>query len=122
MRDVIRALQRLPLPKGPLLGLAGLVLLFVVLLALRGQVGKFLSPSNLQVLCHKNSVTAVIALGMLLVIVSGGIDLSVGSVAALVAIVTMQVYRLVYEGPGPVVPERLLEWLQDHGLALEGTA
>jgi ribose/xylose/arabinose/galactoside ABC-type transport system permease subunit len=33
---------------------------------------------------------------MLLVIISGGIDLSVGSVIALVSVVTMQVYREVY--------------------------
>src|SRR4051812_37831752 len=86
-------------PSRPVLGLLGLLLLFVVLLYLRGQLQAFFTPSNIQVLLHKNSITAVIALGALLVIVSGGIDLSVGSVAALVTVVIMQVYRLVYDGP-----------------------
>jgi len=38
----------------------------------------------------------------LLVIISGGIDLSVGSVLAFVAVVTMQVYRALYNGPASV--------------------
>jgi ribose transport system permease protein len=37
---------------------------------------------------------------MLLIIISGGIDLSVGSVAALVTVITMQVFRWVSEGTG----------------------
>ena len=44
-------------------------------------------------LVHEGTIPAVVALGMLLVIISGGIDLSVGSVVALVTVVTMQVYR-----------------------------
>src|SRR3954452_13192883 len=113
---------RVPAVTGPLLGLVGLVLLFYALLIPRGQATGFSSASNVKVLLHKNSVAGVIALGALLVIVSGGIDLSVGSVAALVAVVTMQVYRLVYDGPGPVVPAWLLEWLTDRGWVWEGTA
>src|SRR5262249_10231650 len=48
------------------------------------------------------TVIAVAALGMLMIIVSGGIDLSVGSVVALVTVVTMWVYTLVYAGPSSV--------------------
>lgn len=46
---------------------------------------------------HDCAVLAVVALGMLLVIISGGIDLSVASVVALVTVATMQMYRLLEE-------------------------
>lgn len=84
---------------GPLLGLAAVLLLFGLLLYGRGQLGRFVSLANLQVLLHTNSVTGVIALGMLVIVLSGGIDLSVGSVVALVTVVTMQIYREL-EGSG----------------------
>lgn len=42
--------------------------------------GVFLKPTNLSNLATQMSVTAIIAVGMLMVIVSGNIDLSVGSV------------------------------------------
>ncbi len=82
----------------PLLGLVIVLGLFTALLAPRGELNTFLSLGNFQVLLHGSSVAAVLALGMLLVIVSGGIDLSVGSVVALVTVVTMQTYRAVYDG------------------------
>src|SRR5262249_19086604 len=63
------------------------------LLALKGELRNFASLYNMQVLLHKSAVTAVVALGMLLVIISGGIDLSVGSVAALVTVATMTTYE-----------------------------
>src|SRR6187397_1399276 len=40
----------------------------------------FLTPRNLSNLMTQMSVTAILAVGMLMVIVSGNIDLSVGSV------------------------------------------
>src|SRR5204863_1110041 len=45
--------------------------------------GIFLQPRNLSNLMTQMSVTAIIAVGMLMVIVSGNIDLSVGSVLGL---------------------------------------
>lgn len=45
--------------------------------------GKFLMPRNLSNLAVQMSVTGIIAVGMLMVIVSGNIDLSVGSVLGL---------------------------------------
>src|SRR5207248_670757 len=42
--------------------------------------GIFLKPRNLSNLMTQMSVTAILAVGMLMVIVSGNIDLSVGSV------------------------------------------
>jgi ribose/xylose/arabinose/galactoside ABC-type transport system permease subunit len=108
-------------PSGPVLGLLALLGLFVLLLAWRGQLGNFFSLANMQVLLHKNSIPAVAALGMLLIIVSGGIDLSVGSVVALVTVVTMQTFRLVYNGPDQTLPTGLAEWLREMNLAWKGT-
>ena len=42
--------------------------------------GIFMTPRNLSNLMTQMSVTAILAVGMLMVIVSGNIDLSVGSV------------------------------------------
>ena len=80
---------------GPLLGLAAVLLLFAGLLYWKGQLGTFVSLANVQVLLHTSSVAGVIALGMLVIVLGGGIDLSVGSVVALVTVVTMQIYRLL---------------------------
>ncbi|MEZ5344810.1 MAG: sugar ABC transporter permease [Pyrinomonadaceae bacterium] len=50
--------------------------------------GIFLSPRNLSNLMLQTSVTGIIAVGMLMVIISGNIDLSVGSLLALAGGVT----------------------------------
>lgn len=81
------------LRSGPLLGLFVVLGVFVLLLAAQGQLGAFLSLANLQVLLHESSIPIVAALGALLVIITGGVDLSVGSVVALVTVVAMQVFR-----------------------------
>jgi ribose transport system permease protein len=92
-------LRRLATLFGPLLGLVAVLGLFIVLIGLKGELHQFLSLRNLQVLFHEGTIPAVVALGMLLIIISGGIDLSVGSVVALVTVVTMQVFRHLYAGP-----------------------
>src|SRR6476469_9624531 len=103
---MFRHLRKVP---GPVLGLLVLLASFIALLAARGQLGGFFSRSNIQVLFHKNSVPAAAALGMLGVILSGAIDLSVGSVAACVTVGTMQTYRLVYNGPDATFPLWFIE-------------
>jgi ribose transport system permease protein len=85
---------------GPVIGLIAVLGLFIVMIGFKGELRQFLSINNLQVLFQEGTIPAVAALGMLLVIVSGGIDLSVGSVMALVTVVTMQVYRPLYADPG----------------------
>jgi ribose transport system permease protein len=87
---------------GPVIGLIAVLGLFVVLIGLKGELHSFLSIRNLQVLVQEGTIPAVVALGALLVIISGGIDLSVGSVLGLVTVVTMQVYRSLYDGPESV--------------------
>ena len=62
---------------GTLGGLAGLVLLLWAL------TPHFLTVSNLLNVIEQTSINAVIAVGMTYVIISGGIDLSVGSIVAL---------------------------------------
>jgi ribose transport system permease protein len=98
----LRALQRHGVT-GPMLGLAVVLVLFALLLHGKGQLNTFLSLRNIQVLLHTSSVSGVIALGMLVIILSGGIDLSVGSVVALVTVVAMQTYRALEGQHGQVV-------------------
>lgn len=78
---------------GPFLGLLFVLTFAAVVLSANDQLANFLTRRNLQNLLHSSAVPAVAALGMLLIIVSGGIDLSVGAVVALVTVVTMQVYN-----------------------------
>jgi ribose transport system permease protein len=91
---VMRGLSTL---SGPVIGLMAVLGLFIVLIGFKGELDKFLSLRNLQVIMHEITIPAVVALGMLMVIVSGGIDLSVGSVIALVTVVTMRIYQLIYQ-------------------------
>jgi ribose transport system permease protein len=78
---------------GPVLGLALVLLIFIALLSYKGQLRIFLSLGNLQLLLHSSCIAAVVALGMLIIMVSGGIDLSVGSVVALASVAAAHVYN-----------------------------
>ena len=60
--------------------LIGLIVLSVVLWALTPH---FLTVSNLLNVAEQTSINAIVAVGMTFVILSGGIDLSVGSIVAL---------------------------------------
>src|SRR6187431_3260276 len=64
---------------GPLLGL--------VLLCVAGALlnENFTTPDNLLNVLTRTAFIGIIAVGMCFVIISGGIDLSVGSMAALIA-------------------------------------
>ena len=70
---------------GPFVGLAAVILVFVLLM---DSPGKFLSPFNLRIVLAQTVIVAIGAIGMTLLIISGGIDLSVGSVIALTGVVT----------------------------------
>jgi ribose transport system permease protein len=74
----------------PLLGLAGVVMLFALL---TGSPERYLSATNLRVVLAQTVIVAIGALGMTLIIISGGIDLSVGSVIALTSVVTAVTLR-----------------------------
>jgi ribose/xylose/arabinose/galactoside ABC-type transport system permease subunit len=65
-------------------GIAVVVIAMVVYLSLATDT--FFTSSNLQVVSRQISLNAVIAMGMTLVILIGGIDLSVGSVVAITSV------------------------------------
>ena len=85
---------------GMLLSLFAIMLFFEV-----ATNGTLLRPLNLTNLVLQNSYIAVMALGMLLVIVTGHIDLSVGAVAGFVG--ALAAVMLVQWGV-PLVPAALL--------------
>ncbi|HET9262301.1 MAG TPA: ribose ABC transporter permease, partial [Vicinamibacterales bacterium] len=66
---------------GTLLGLIGLGALLTIL------TPHFLTVSNLLNITEQTTINALIAVGMTFVILSGGIDLSVGSIVALSGVV-----------------------------------
>src|SRR5690349_19683615 len=90
-------------PAGPWVGFFGVLGLPTPLIGLKGWLGTFLSVGNLEVVLHEGTIPAIVGLGMLLVLISGGIDLSVGAVVALVTVATMRVYTGLHAqwGPGP---------------------
>ena len=70
---------------GPFLGLLLVVAVFAVLSDAPEQ---YLSARNFRIVVAQTVIVAIGAIGMTMVIVSGGIDLSVGSVIALTGVVT----------------------------------
>lgn len=80
---------------GPLLGLLLVVVLFS---ALRPQT--FATVDNAQLILLQSCVVGMAALGMTLIIVSGGIDLSVGSN---IALCTVSIALLLQRGLNPVI-------------------
>ncbi len=67
---------------GMLVALVAIVVFFSVVLQMQERPINFLTPQNITNIFLQNGHVIILALGMLLVIVSGHIDLSVGSVAA----------------------------------------
>ena len=73
---------------GALLARFGLVLALIVLvLVLSTQSERFLTSNNILNILRQISINAIIAFGMTVVIIGRGIDLSVGSMLALVGVV-----------------------------------
>ena len=70
---------------GPFLGLAVVIGLFAVI---TGSPERYLSPSNIRIVLSQTVIVAISAIGMTVVIIAGGIDLSVGSTIALSGVVT----------------------------------
>ncbi len=69
----------------------GLVFSFFAILV---EDGKFYTPRNLENIARQSAVYATAALGMTIVIIAGGIDLSVGSMIALAVVVVAWVLNL----------------------------
>lgn len=70
---------------GPILGLVLVILIFSILME---SPARYLSPFNLRIVLAQTVIVAIGAIGMTLIIISGGIDLSVGSVIALTGVIT----------------------------------
>lgn len=80
---------------GPLLGLLAVCALFA---ALRFET--FVTRDNFAIILQQTAVIGVAALGMTMVIVAGGIDLSVGSV---IALGTVAIALFLQKGASPLV-------------------
>src|SRR4029078_365632 len=70
---------------GPALGLIAIILVFSLL---TNEPGRYLSAVHLRIVLSQTVITAIGAIGMTMIIVSGGIDLSVGATIALTGVIT----------------------------------
>ena len=84
-------------------GLAGVLVVIVLFLAWRSP--DFLNSANLTVVSRQIALALFISIGMTFVILSGAIDLSVGSVVALVSVMVGQL--MVTAGLHPVLATAL---------------
>jgi ribose transport system permease protein len=78
---------------GPFIGLLLVISVFAVW---TDSPGRYLSGSNLRIVFAQTVIVAVGAIGMTMIIVSGGIDLSVGSAIALSSVATALCLRAGY--------------------------
>jgi ribose transport system permease protein len=69
----------------PLLGLLLVIAIFAVLI---GSPERYLSLKNLRTVLSQTVIVAIGAIGMTVIIISGGIDLSVGSAIALTGVIS----------------------------------
>lgn len=74
---------------GELLRNFGLIIIFVVFISVLAVIsgGAFIKPGNLISLVKQAAVNGILAMGMMFVIVSDGIDLSVGSTVGLAGVI-----------------------------------
>ena len=78
---------------GPFIGLAFVAIVFGFLVG-----PQFFRGTNLELIARQTAIVCTAALGMTMVIVAGGIDLSVGSIVALTTVVVALLLRADY-GP-----------------------
>lgn len=82
---------------GPFIGLIAVIVVFALMMDSPEQ---YLSIRNFRIVLAQTVIVALGAIGMTVVMVSGGIDLSVGSVIALTGVVTALALR---DGAAPMV-------------------
>jgi ribose transport system permease protein len=85
-----------PKKESPLLGVLqnyGIIIIFILICIVFAiwTKGLLLAPDNIVNVLRQISINAIIATGMTFVIITGGIDLSVGSLVALVGVFTAQI-------------------------------
>ncbi len=71
----------------PLLGLVLVFLFFLVAVWMKTRHNSFATQGNLQTIALQSAIVGMAALGMTMIILAGGIDLSVGSTVALTSVV-----------------------------------
>jgi ribose transport system permease protein len=86
--------RRFAAERGVLIGLVGVALAFGALIG-----PQFFAAANVELMARQTVIVCVAALGMTMIVVSGGIDLAVGSVVALSTVVTALLLR---EQVGPL--------------------
>src|SRR5690348_1837365 len=77
---------KIRIPWRALTMVGALLLIWIIFSITTG--GTFLSPRNLSLLMRQVSVTSILAIGMVLVIVAGQIDLSVGAMTGFLGAVS----------------------------------
>jgi ribose transport system permease protein len=82
---------------GPFLGLIAVIAIFALM---TDSPSQYLSVRNFRIVVAQTVIVALGAIGMTMIIVSGGIDLSVGSTIALTGVVTALVLR---DGMAPLL-------------------
>jgi ribose/xylose/arabinose/galactoside ABC-type transport system permease subunit len=88
---------------GPFLGLVLITLLFALITR---ESGRFLALDNWRTIAVQSVIVATAALGMTIIMIAGGIDLSVGSTVALVTVCIALLVKKV----DPSLPDSLREW------------
>src|ERR1051325_7736610 len=82
------ATWRLILEKlGPLLGLSFVFAFFAILVPLHTGRNTFVTLGNAELILRQTAIIGIAAVGMTVIIISGGIDLSAGPVIALTTVV-----------------------------------
>lgn len=83
----------------PAAGLMGLGLAWLAVFALFGflRPDTFPTADNLETLARQGAIVAMAAIGMTFVIISGGLDLSVGSAVAFVTVITAWLLQQGYD-------------------------
>src|SRR5437763_566750 len=71
----------------PLLGVSFVFALFAILVPMKTGRNTFVTLSNLELMLRLTAVVGTAAIGMALIIISGGIDLSAGPVIALTTVI-----------------------------------
>ena len=91
MADPVRSrLRRLARLFGPAAGLVAVAVLFALL---TGAPERYLSAANLRIVLAQTVIVALGAIGMTLIMISGGIDLSVGASIALTSVIAALALR-----------------------------
>ena len=78
---------------GPALGLAAVFTFFLVAVWIKTGSNNFATADNVRTIAQQSAIVGMAALGMTIIIILGGIDLSMGAAVALTSVVTAAMLR-----------------------------